>query len=865
MEVAHEAVFHPRGGWKRLRGWLDENRKSREALSRAQLALDKWEANNFHSDYLIRGRELEQMETELDGLPSYSADIRQYVSACRFQEGAKKVRWRKAMAIVSILVAVPTGFWISKSWQYAVLVPKVSEAKEELQTTKSAFDETYTRYQIAKEDLRTAGEELTSTTESLNSVQIEFDLVKEELAKTGAMILAAKSLQERINNRPQLSLLLAVDAVKSGPRAHQAEQNLREALARIGGQPLASKVSIDDFAASPDGRTLAYSSGHSIFVMRRDSKESREFGHELVVDGIATPVRISIDPSGEEVFAATRDGLRIFKMSPDGWNELDSPPDSVLSALVFVPQKNCLACAARNKIALRSRDGRVIASANSPLEVSQLEIVEHQNQLHVFAATKQGVFVFQVRDEAAGLQLVQIGEIAANCDILAYCKATQCLVTQNHAVASVSAWKVFAPTPDGPTITGQHLAMLPLVSPVRSMVVSNEWLLLGCADNVIRCFDLKKLERKTPTTTLHGHDAPIRTLALSGGELFSLDEQNSFRSWPAPHVGRTAQPRLVTAGLAQDAAAASRGGQVPYILTSGEDTVSPKYPYKHHAARYLHAEPDRSITTADRTIRLTNAWLGIDTPSWDWSLVCNNDASRFFFTVDKDIRESGGATVIGSHPTAIADLSISSDGRQLLSYDKGGTAKLWHLEPAKVRYRKKFKLKTGNRSDRHCATDFDLVALWPGTGSISIRVYDVNVPETPKLSIQLPARTIVNDLLFVEKDNRTALAVALQGNGTEAVEIWSLSADESQRVARFPVERAQIESLDSDGIDLVACLKVGGFWELRSWSLDAAGLVKQAQRALRRPYTAQEWRKHFPKQQHDLLRPFASSPQSSER
>jgi WD40 repeat protein/DNA-binding SARP family transcriptional activator len=237
IELAHEALTR---AWPRLRTWLDDNVEGQRILRHLTTTADTWEAMGRPDSELYRGVRLSRaLEWRRKATPDLHPTERDFLdaSAARARAEQRAARHRRRT-----LVGVLAGATIVAS---ALAVTAVLQA----------------RHTSAQRDIALAAEG--------RAEAATLDGRSRELAASAIAVL---------EDDPELSLLLALEAARDGDLPLQTTRALRRAIldnrtiltvewadtelvsSRTGG--------VFDGTMSPDGTLLAVGGGASVFAMR---------------------------------------------------------------------------------------------------------------------------------------------------------------------------------------------------------------------------------------------------------------------------------------------------------------------------------------------------------------------------------------------------------------------------------------------------------------------------------------------------------------------------------------------------------------------------------------------------------------------
>lgn len=105
IEVAHEALLRE---WPRLRGWIEDQREALILGRRFRAALDDWEVNRRHDDYLLVGNRLAPFMGWAES-SSLTPDERTYLQASREKDQEQRAARRRRRRVLTSILAFSTA------------------------------------------------------------------------------------------------------------------------------------------------------------------------------------------------------------------------------------------------------------------------------------------------------------------------------------------------------------------------------------------------------------------------------------------------------------------------------------------------------------------------------------------------------------------------------------------------------------------------------------------------------------------------------------------------------------------------------------------------------------------------------------
>ncbi len=452
--------------------------------------------------------------------------------------------------------------------------------------------------------------------------------------------LAAQS-QTTLDEFPQRSLLLALEALKVNSdagetRQDSAEEALRTALDQSHGLPIGNHTGpVTVVAYSSDGRWLATGS-EDMTIEIWDLHASGPSAQPITLTSNDTEIEVmGFSPDGHWLAAGGDNNHALL------WNlaDLNAPPfilsghnGSILS-LAFSPDAHWLATGSADETI------RLWNLQNQDPAQNPLVLTGHQGDITALAFDPRG-------------QWLASGSLDATARLwkMADSGATS-IVLEGHS-RNISA---LAFSPDG------------------------HWLATGSYDDTARLWDLTSLDPATNSVVLSGHSGKLTSLAFSpdGQWLATGSEDDTARLWNLTSGDPAANPIIlrghgdaITTLAFSPNTLANPGGR--WLATGSND----------HSVRLwdLHASDPAAnpmILSGHDDVILTLAF----SPDGLWLATGSADSSTRLWNMDSSIPVQNPDILRG--PTdEVSQVAFSQDGRWLAAGSLDGSAFLWDLNAA---------------------------------------------------------------------------------------------------------------------------------------------------------------------------------------
>ncbi|HZD23719.1 MAG TPA: protein kinase, partial [Acidimicrobiia bacterium] len=326
VEVAHESLLRE---WPRLAGWIDDQRDSLILRRRFRTALDEWEANNRHPDFLLTGNRLAPFTGWAVEAPLTSEESA-YYEASRHRDSeernARRRRRRTLTGILAVAAIVATILGI-------VAAVQAGQANREADRAAAAAGQAIASENRAEAEAGRANDEADRAAAAAERAEAEAQIAR-------ARELTAAAV-EVVDSDPALAKLLAVASVGLAEPTGDTLSVLHQAYASnpvIDSYRWPSDRDVERLGVdlSPDGTQLVASDtwSHSqttptrhleAYDFRRGSVLwSWETGHPSVEVALA---RYSSD--GERVLVGT------YWVPEEGEDEGERPATTALGLYIF--------------------------------------------------------------------------------------------------------------------------------------------------------------------------------------------------------------------------------------------------------------------------------------------------------------------------------------------------------------------------------------------------------------------------------------------------------------------------------------------------------------------------------------------------
>jgi WD40 repeat protein len=727
VEVAHEALI---SNWGTLRAWVNEDREFLLWRDRLGPLVTEWERAQESNEALLRGPLLIEAQKWFDERSQdLSGQERKFISASR-EERERLAREEKQRHGRELEAARKLADAQKERAEQAEKARRLEEERAQ-DAEKRAKEQNESAIKLRRRAFVTAGAAGIALILLVVSVFLwrkaeEQAHEAEKQAQIANFRRLAAESSAALKGHPQRSLLLAVEAVKAGRSLHgvtvaTAEQSLREALASVGGRPLAkADGEIKTLAISPDNHWLVTGSADNtarLWDLRATDPSANPVilrGHESTVGAVAISpdnhwlvtgswdktARLwdlrATDPSagpvilrGHENFitavAISFDNHWLVTGSADKtarlWDLRAADPaanpvilrghEDFITAVAISPDNHWLVTGSADKTA-RLWDLRAADPAANPVILRG-----HENGVEAVAISPDNHWlVTGSADNTARLWNFRATDPAANPVILRGHESTVGAVAispDNHWVVTGSIdktarlWDLRATDPAAnPVILRGHEDFITAVA----ISPDNHWVVTGGYDETARLWDLRAADPSANPVILRGHEGNVEAVAISPDNhwLVTGSADKTARLWNLSAEGPAANP-VVLSGHEHYVEAVAISPDNHWVVTGSWDETARLWDLR---AKDPGANPivlrGHESTVGAVAISPDNHWLV--TGSWD-------ETARLW-----DLRATDPAAnpvILRGYEDAVWAVAISPDNHWLVTGSADKTARLWDL------------------------------------------------------------------------------------------------------------------------------------------------------------------------------------------
>ena len=598
-----------------------------------------------------------------------------------------------------------------------------------------------------------------------------------------AVAAAAKVLDED----PALATLIATTGLSElapDARATPVEASFREAIGKLGGQPMRGHdEAITDLDYTPDGRwAVSASRDGSVRLWNRTGQGSRRptvlRGHSRGVSDLL----VSLD--SKFLFTAGENG-KILR-----W---DLGSDEVMSAYITLGGHTTSV----GSLAL-SRDGRWLVSGSS------------DGSVRVWNASSPVPKSRRFEGHDGPIRAVAIDGTG-----------TRVLAASQDGTASI--WKANEGAPGKRTVLQGGTEEEP--AEILDIDISGDgrWVITGHSNGVARLWDPSRRIPSLTARTLQGHEGPVphvaftpdSTLAITAGDdrklrIWNLEAKDPSLSAPTFDLHEAPITDLVAMSDADPdassrrriAATASADGTVRTwnLERRDHEQDSTSFPLPGGKATAVALSADGQFILGGASTGEVRQWPAASA-------------------------EPPGASAVGwGHTQQVLAVAANPVGTRMVSGSADGTAKVWDLtRPGRAGLISTLDKHTGQVAAVSVSPNGQFVATGDSNGAI--RVWDLTKPDPGVAAVSLDKHRRGIIKLGFSKDTSRLISLS-----SDAAYVWTLTKDPASTAVKLSQKDELVDFAIAQGTRLI----VAGVKQLRMYDLaaeDVAGSVKAFQRA----------------------------------
>ncbi len=683
--------------------------------------------------------------------------------------------------------------------------------------------------------------------------------------------LAAQA-QVTFDKYPQRSLLLAIEAIKSTvrqdePRVPEAEQALRDVLAKTGGIGLSGHEGwITAVAVSPDNRYLITGSDDNTArlwdLQAEDVAQSAVVlrGHEGAIRAVA------VSPDNRYLITGSRDDTaRLWDLQAEDVAQsavVLREHEGAIDAVAVSPDNRYLITGSQDRtarlwdlqaenvaasaVALRGHEGAIDAVAVSPdnrylitgsrdgtarlwelqaenVADSAVVLHGHEGAIYAVAVSPDNRYLITGSgDRTARLWDLQAEDVAASAVVLRGHEDTILALVvspdNRYLITSTSSWDRTARLWDlqAEDVAASAVALRGHEGPIWAVAVSpdNRYLITGRGDGTARLWDLQAEDVAASAVVLRGHEGPIWAVAVSPDSRYlitgSFDDTARLWDLQAEDVADSA---VILRGHEWGIGAVAVSPDSRYLITGSGDNTARLWDLQAEDVAQS-AVVLRGHKGAIRAVAVSPDTRYLITGSGDTTV-------RLWDLQAEDVTDS--AVVLRGHEGPIWAVAVSPDTRYLITGSQDGSARLWNLQAEDVA--QSAVVLHGHEGDNTAvAVSPDTRYLITGSQDDPARLWDLQAEDVAASAVVLHGHEGSIDAVAVSPDIRYLII----GSSDDTARLWDLQAKDVAQSA--VVLRGHEESITAVAVSPDTRYLITGSWDTtaRLWDLQAEDVADSA-------------------------------------
>lgn len=660
VEIIHDALLR---AWALLQQWLNVDRRflvwrqDIEARAQVWIKTNTDDASKRDEDKLLRGRDLVEAE---GWLKERGADLRdtegsfiQLSLALRERETVEREAQRQRelvsarrlaglgmVAVVLAAIAIVLGVLFRQNEFRANQNAATAQAASTQAVAQQATAQAASTRALSQQATAVSSANARATAEAVANSQRDEAQRQVRIALSGRLVAQAQTAL--VERHPQLSLLLAIEAVnvttRAGePRVPSAENILRQALSNSGGHVLRvleqTQGSRGRVAISPDNRWLVtYGEDNNAYLWNLAIKDQTAasialVGHEEAIYAVA------ISPDSHWLVTASKDKTaRLWDLTAQ---------DPSITPIVFRGHQDVVSAVAI------SSDGHWLVTGSWDKTIRLWNLTSQDPSAAPLVLRGHEDFIWSAAISSDNHWLVTGGD------------------------STVRLWDLTAKDPSaGPVVLRSHEHV------VDHVVVSpdNRWLVtVGWSEETAHLWDLKNLT--AAPIVLRGHENWIWCIAISPDShwLITGSSDRTARLWDLTASDPSAAP-IVLRGHEGAIWTIAFSSDNHWLATGGNDAT---------ICLWDLTAQDPAATSTTLTGHDSGVTAIIFSPDSHWLItVSAGDTVRLWNLTIGDFTTT--PIVLRGHQDTINAIAFSPDNRWLVTGSADKTARLWNVAESDV-------------------------------------------------------------------------------------------------------------------------------------------------------------------------------------